>query len=330
MLDYKNVIKETNAYNIVNLDISENRISHAYLFVSQDDNFLSSFIKKISIDLININETENIDKNILRINNNTFPDVKIYGQDKASQINVEVVSEILENAQVRPFEADKKVFVLLNVQNMNEASQNKILKLIEEPPKNTYFLMGASGVSRILQTILSRVKQIKLDEISNDKITNLLTEKGISLNNAQIFANCSNGNSTFAENLASNDGFIDFFDKVVSCFFDIKGSKDVLKYSSIFTAKTVDKNDFFDIAILISRDLSMILAGKSELVVCKNVLTKLKVISSSLNLSAVATLISTCLESKKDLIFNANQTAVIDNFLFKLAEVKVKCRRLLV
>jgi len=277
-----------------------------------------------------LNESENIDKNMIRINNHTYPDVYFYGIDKSEQINVEKVSEILDHAQVRPFEADKKIFVLCNVQSMNEASQNKILKLIEEPPKNTYFLLGASGTARILTTILSRVKQITLEEVSNDKIAKLLINNNINPQNAEIFANCSNGNSTFAEKLATDDGFIDFFDKIVTCFFEIKGSRDVLKYSSIFTAKTVEKNEFLDIAILISRDISMIIAGKPELVVCKNVMTKLKVIASSLNLSATATLISTCLNLKKDLVFNANQTAVVDNFLFKLAEVKVICRRLLV
>lgn len=328
MLDYKNVINDSKAKKIVDLDISENRISHAYLFVSQDDNYVYNFLKEISINLINMNETKYNEKNLMRINNHTFPDVHFYGQDKNNPINVEIVSEILENAQVCPFEADKKIYVLLNVQNMNETSQNKILKLIEEPPRNTYFLLGATGISRILPTIISRVKQINLTDISSDKITQMLEAKGISKANAEIFSNCSNGNSTFAEKLAMSDDFIDFFEKVVSCYFDIKGSRDVLKYSSIFTAKNVDKNEFFDIAILIARDLSMIIVGKTELVVCKNVLPKLKVIAASLNLSSTGTLISTCMQAKKDLAFYANPTAVVDKFLFKLAEVKIKCRRL--
>ena len=79
--------------------------------------------------------------------------------------------------------------------------------------------------------------------------------------------------------------------------------------------------------MLISRDISLVISGKQELVVCKNVLTKLKVIASSLNFDATTVLIKTAIEAKKQLSFNANSTAVVDEFLFKLAEVKVKCRK---
>lgn len=329
MLSYENVINKSKAFGLINMDASENRVSHAYLFVSQDENYLLEFSKQIATLLINLNEKENAEKNALRIKSYLHPDVKFYGYDEKSAINVDVVSKINEQAQVCPFEADKKIFVLFNVQDMNEISQNKILKTIEEPPANTYFLLCATGTSRILTTILSRVKQVELENLTNETITEMLVLAGSPRQSAEIFASCSNKNSTFAEKLTLDTGFLDFFGKIVSCFFDIKGSRDVLRYSSFFTAKNIDKNEFFDIATLISRDLSMIIAGKSELVICKNVLSKLKVIASSLNLDATSTLIETCLQAKEDLVFNANQTAVIDNFLFKIAEVKVKCRRLL-
>ena len=101
-----------------------------------------------------------------------------------------------------------------------------------------------------------------------------------------------------------------------------------MKYSNIFSAKNVDKEEFVNVAQLLVRDVMMILSGKENLVVCKNVLAKLKVISSSMTLSAAQSLISACFEAKHKLAFNVNSTAVVDDFLFKLAEVKVKCRRL--
>ena len=253
-----------------------------------------------------------------------------YGDDKTNNVDADAVQKIINDSQVCPFEADKKIFVISNFQNVSEINQNKLLKLIEEPPKNTYFLLTATSVSRILITVLSRVKQIELDTIGLDKITQNLESVGIEKSNAEIISNCSNGNALFAEKLSTDSGFIDFFNKIVSCFFDINGSKNVLQYSSYFSAKTIDKNEFFDIALIICRDLMMIISGKSEFVICKNVIVKLKVIASSLNLTSLNTLVSSCLQAKKDLIYNANQTAVIDGFLFKLAEVKVKCRRLLV
>ena len=119
------------------------------------------------------------------------------------------------------------------------------------------------------------------------------------------------------------------FDKIVSCFFYINGSRDVLQFSNYFTAKNIDKNEFFNVSLLILRDLAYILAESENLVVCKNIFDKLKLIAVSLNLSSITILIDTCIMAKKDLLFNTNPTSVVDNFLFKLAEVKIKCKRLL-
>lgn len=227
-----------------------------------------------------------------------------------------------------PFEADKKIFVILNVQNMNESAQNKILKSIEEPPKNTFYILCANSVSRILQTILSRVKRIELDELLVADISSMLISKGVDEQKALIYASCANGNGEFAEKLATDDGFIDFFNQIVTCLYNINGSRDVLNYASIFTSKAVDKEEFFNIAMLLFRDIMMILTETPEFVICKNVLAKLKVISSTLNIEAVQTMIDVCLKEKEKLHFNVSQTAVVDDFLLKLAEVKVKCRRL--
>lgn len=328
MLDYSKVIQNSKAFKTIELDVSRSRLSHVYLFVSTDESFLKSFAVTIAKTFINLSETEFKEKNNTRIDKRIHPDVAFYGEDK--QIDVSAVSSIVESSNVSPFEADKKIFVLFNAQKMNEASQNKILKSIEEPPKNTFYIICATSITKILPTILSRVKKVDLDELSVEDISKMLEEKGVETQKAQIFASCANGNATFAEKLATDDGFIEFFNSIVSCLFEINGSRDVLKYSNLFSAKNVDKEEFINIAMLLLRDIMMILSKKEELVTCKNVLAKLKVISAGLNLSGVQGLISACLEEKKKLAFNVNSTAVVDDFLFKYAEVKVKCRRLLV
>jgi hypothetical protein len=102
-----------------------------------------------------------------------------------------------------------------------------------------------------------------------------------------------------------------------------------LKFSNIFNAKNVNKKEFLDIFMMISRDILMIIAKNDALVVNKSIISKLKVVSSMLSYEAVNEVIKECLEQKKNLEYNVNGTSVVDSVLFKLAEVKVKCRRLL-
>ena len=327
MLNFNDFILNSKAYGVTSKDISSSRISHAYMLVSPDENFLLAFAEKFACDLICASGNESAEKTALRISKRVHPDVIFVGENE--KIDVSFANKFIEDSLFRPFEADKKIFILLNSEQLSEIVQNVTLKTIEEPPKDTYFIMCAKNVSKFLPTILSRVKLIELDTFPEDVVENMLIQNGISKEKAQIYASCSNGNATFAEKLALDSQFTDFFESVINCLYEINGSRDVLKYSSLFSSKDFDKNEFFDIFSLFLRDVSMILAGKSQFVVCKNVINKLKLVSSSLSLSAVTELIELCFESKKALLFNANSTAVVDEFLFKLAEVKVKCRRLL-
>ncbi len=327
MLNYVSIIKNSKAYKIIDIDISQNRLSHAYMFVSVDDNYLKAFSELVSKRFITMQEPE--EKVVAienRVEKHVHPDVKVYGEDK--NIDVKVTEEILDSVSFSPFEADKKIYVLTNVQNMNEAAQNKILKTIEEPPKNTFFILTCNQTNKLLQTILSRVKRIDLDKLLEKDIASMLKEQGIENDKAELLASCANGNGEFAEKLAVEDGFISFYNDIVSSLFEINGSRDVLKYSNIFSAKNIDKNELFDILVVVLRDIMMIGIGKNELISSKSVITKLKMIASMLSTSAITELISKCIECKKKLAYNVNSTAVVDEFLFKLAEVKVKCRRL--
>ena len=326
MLDFNELIFSSKAYNIVSLDSRLGRISHAYLFLSDDDNYLYKFCENVAKHLINIEEKENVEKNNLRIEKQIHPDVKFFGLDKT--IDSQTASSIVELASFSPFESDKKIFMLFNVHLMNEASQNKILKTIEEPPKNTYFILAGKSASKLLPTIISRVKQIELEKIKSEDIARLLIQSGVQETRAQICSDSSNGNATYAEKLANEDGFIDFYNQIASALFEINGSRDVLKYSVYFNGKNIDKKEFLNIFMIMVRDVAMILSKTENLLINKNCLAKLKVVASMLNLNATSELIGECLKQKKNLEFNVNSTSVIDSVLFKLAEVKVKCRRL--
>lgn len=326
MLNFNELILSSKAYNMVSLDASLGRVSHAYLFVSKDENYLYKFCEYISKLLINLNEKDNVDKNNLRIEKNIHPDVKIFGLSKT--IDSETSSSIVEDAGYSPFESDKKIFVLFNIQTMNESAQNKILKTIEEPPQNTYFILAGTSEKKLLPTIISRVKQIKLDEISADNICKLLIDSGIEKNRAEICSHSSIGNASYAEKLAVDDSFLEFYNQIVSAFFEINGSRDVLKYSVYFNSKNIDKSEFLNIFMMIARDVSMIISKAENLVINKASINKLKVVASMLKLDSTGEIIKECLKQKKNLEFNVNSTSVVDSVLFKLAEVKVKCRRL--
>lgn len=92
------------------------------------------------------------------------PDIIVYsGGDRARSFHIDAVREARQEAYIRPNEAERKVFILENAQNMTVQAQNALLKIIEEPPANVVFILTCENKAALLQTVLSRVSVVTLD-----------------------------------------------------------------------------------------------------------------------------------------------------------------------
>ena len=97
MLNYDKLIFSSSAYNILSLDCKSKRLSHAYLFVSKDENLLKRFSECVAKLFINLESKGNEEKNNLRIDRGVHPDVKFFGEDK--NIDSALTAEIVERFQ---------------------------------------------------------------------------------------------------------------------------------------------------------------------------------------------------------------------------------------
>ncbi len=104
----------------------------------------------------------------------SHPDVSLIAGEGARSFHIDAVRELRRKAQVRPNEADAKVFILANCESMTAQAQNALLKLLEEPPENTYFILTASGRAELLETVYSRVMEIRLSPLSEAECARVL------------------------------------------------------------------------------------------------------------------------------------------------------------
>ncbi len=86
------------------------------------------------------------------------PDIYYARPEKKTQIySMEQMRDIIENASIRPNETDIKIFVFKNAdERLSPVVQNSLLKLLEEPPQNSLFLLICRNSRGLLNTILSR------------------------------------------------------------------------------------------------------------------------------------------------------------------------------
>jgi DNA polymerase-3 subunit delta' len=121
--------------------------------------------------------------------------------NKQGAINVDDSREILQNLSYKAYEADYRVVLIWLAEYMNAASANKILKILEEPPARTVFLLVAEGTENMLQTILSRVQIHRLGRLSEAEIAGSLTSAEVDSDQVQRLAHLADGNLNLAKQL---------------------------------------------------------------------------------------------------------------------------------
>jgi DNA polymerase-3 subunit delta' len=98
-------------------------------------------------------------------------------ENKQGIINTEESKRLAAKLNLKPFESDYKVAIIWQPEKMNDQAANKLLKLLEEPPPNTIFILAGENPDQLLTTIRSRCAQVKIPRISDSALDFTLTEK---------------------------------------------------------------------------------------------------------------------------------------------------------
>jgi DNA polymerase-3 subunit delta' len=107
--------------------------------------------------------------------------------------------DLIKKLSLKSFGGGYKVTIIWLPEKMNEEAANKLLKLIEEPPLQTVFLLVSDEPDKILPTILSRTQQVNIHKIPEKILADLLQNKyQLGVNEARSIAHLSNGNVSAA------------------------------------------------------------------------------------------------------------------------------------
>ena len=98
-------------------------------------------------------------------------------ENKQGNIGKSDAEIIQQKMSFKPFEANYKFMLIWLPERMNTIAANKLLKLIEEPPANTLFLLVSKNIDQIIQTILSRTQLIRVPPVDEQAIRKMLDER---------------------------------------------------------------------------------------------------------------------------------------------------------
>ena len=149
------------------------------------------------------------------------------GENQQAIITAGESDELVRKLSLKSSQGGYKVSIVWLPERMNQECANKILKLLEEPPSQTIFLMVCNEPEKLLETIRSRVQRVDVKKIATEDIRQALMEKrGLTEDEAQRISRMANGSWLKALEMLSADSenelFLDMFQTLMRLSYQRK------------------------------------------------------------------------------------------------------------
>lgn len=196
---------------------------------------------------------------------------KMNAENKQPIIPVEEASDILRKLSYTSYEGGYKIMIIWQAHLMNNEAANKLLKILEEPPDQTIFILITSEVEKLLTTIISRVQQIPFYDLSDKEITEkLVSDFEVSDSVAKQAAFLANGSLREALlniNIDSeHDEFLGYFQTFMRAALKFDFNKATELVEDISKIGRERQKQFLMFSLSIFRDALMQNYGSKELV----------------------------------------------------------------
>ena len=298
-------------YNLLENSIKKDKISHAYLFETNNNpnslDIVYSFVKE----LICQNDKKCDNCSICkRIDDGNYLDVKVINPD-GLQIKKEQLLDLQDEFSKVSIENNKKVYIINECEKMNLQASNSILKFLEEPIDNIIAILVTNNINKVLKTIISRCQVISLNK-SNNKICDTSFE-----NISYILTN----NSSDREKFLSLDSNKEFMEDVLNfiSYYEDNGVDTLIYVKKLWYDKFKDRQsniNAIDIMINFYYDVFKYKIS-GNVIVFVDKLDLIKKVSSN-DINKIMYKMELLIEMKKLIGNNLNTNLLIDYMIIKL------------
>lgn len=200
---------------------------------------------------------------------------------RANDIRISSIRQIRKEIYLTGKTGKKKVFIISKCDRMNLNSANSLLKILEEPPRDSVLILTTSKITSLLPTIIGRCQKLKFDNLSKSIILQYIKESESSLSNteAEFFSELSDGSISKCEDILNNN-FLELRETVVNMLTALLSGRYVnlgAEIDSVISKKDKELlKQFLLLLIFWFRDLVFISNDAESLVVNKDKTERLK------------------------------------------------------
>ncbi len=133
----------------------------------------------------------------------------INADNKQGSISVKEAQELNRKIVLKAYEGSFKVILIWHAEKMHTSTSNKLLKLFEEPPEKTIFLLITPQKEQLLPTIISRFQTVQVHPLRYEEMDAFFETKHLSAENRSRLASLAQGNINEALNLLQETVTVD-------------------------------------------------------------------------------------------------------------------------
>ena len=318
-MEYSKLIKSLESFKNLQNEFMSGKIGGAYLFCCPDKLTANVFLVEVAKMLETLNATDR--GTIAKIDAGSHPDVLVYPKGKSFM--VDDASDIYDKVQVKPMLAVFKVFIINEIDNSTEQAQNKMLKIIEEPPKNVVFLISCISPENILKTIKSRTQIINIGRMDKSLIALAIDcEKQM----ADMALAQGDGYLGKTLDIINNKEYIEAYNNCLNIITNLKKSDQITSFSGLFSKNKDIFLNYINILNDFMRDILMIKLEQNKLVKNIGAINEISSLASEYSIIALLKILNEFIEVNKMLNSNVNLVSLAENMLLTILEVKFLCK----
>ncbi len=304
--------------NALYLDVKKNRLAHTILLVGEDNFAMEKFCSLLVLSIMCESETKPCLECVAckKVMHNNNVDVAYYPKE-SKQMSVKEIEDFISCVYMAPYEASQHVFVLRDANQIDKNTQNKLLKILEEPPAGTYIILLASEEYNILPTIKSRARIVRIPLMDENEIKEELLERVEDKNAVQTALEYCDNNCSRALRFATDDTFLALVHVMEDLILNFRHSSNMLDYASKLYPFATHFDDVLEIFLqLVSRAVRYLGSRQPDELGAK--------IVKDYSVNALVEITNQCVGLQEKFKRNCNANSLVDSFLFMILEVRHK------
>ncbi len=320
---YQELLKKDNGLNFLKERFKDGNDNHAFILQCKDSILYDGMFGFFATYALNGDiGGELYDK----ITKKVCPDVYFFPSDGRQKIAVADIEVLIRQSATSPLSEKKKIFCIDASGGVREDWQNKLLKILEEPPKNVIIAIACINAEELLMTVKSRCQVTNIGCFDTETIADFLNKRGAPKEKAAVVARLAGGSAGKATYIADTPFYLGCIDDMSKMLVGLKTSKDIVLWLPII-AKYKEKyedmleiiqNLLFDAVLLDAKGCEILNLSKKDDIIQ---------IAASYTPAAVTKIISLTERAKTMLDNYVGFNTVTDNLLLNILEVKYRCRQ---